>query len=103
MVKNIHDTILLSKISEELKNICAANNINKVYTFTVIVNHRSRVNEENLYDHLQHSDWDLVGEWTKINVQREDIQDQTAILKSIQGEQSENYMKKINKKHKCYN
>lgn len=86
----MHDTILLSKISEELKNICVANNINKVKTFTVIVNHRSHVNEDNLYDHLQHTYGNLVGKWTKINVQNEDIQDQTAILKSIQGEQNEN-------------
>lgn len=86
----MHDTILLSKISEELKNICAINNINKVETFTVIVNHRSHVNNANLYDYLQHTYENLVGEWTKINVQREDIQDQTAILKSIQGEQNEN-------------
>ena len=86
----MHDTILLSKISEELKEICTINNINKVNTFTVIVNHRSHVNENNLYDHLQYADGNLVGEWTKINVQREDIQDQTAILKSIEGEQSEN-------------
>lgn len=86
----MHDTILLSKISEELKEICTANNINKINTFTVIVNHRSHVNEENLYDHLQYANGKLVGEWTKINVQREDIQDQTAILKSIEGEQSEN-------------
>ena len=86
----MHDTILLSKISEELKEICTANNINKVNTFTVIVNHRSHVNSDNLYDHLQYADGNLVGEWTKINVQREDIQDQTAILKSIEGEQSEN-------------
>lgn len=86
----MHDTILLSKISEKLKEICTSNNINKVNTFTVIVNHRSHVNQDNLYDHLQYADGNLVGEWTKINVQREDIQDQTAILKNIQGEQSEN-------------
>lgn len=86
----MHDTVLLSKISEELKELCTANNINKVKTFTVIVNHRSHVNSNNLYDHLQYADGNLVGEWTKINVLREDIQDQTAILKSIEGEQSEN-------------
>ncbi|WP_315072107.1 hypothetical protein [uncultured Clostridium sp.] len=86
----MHDTILLSKISEELKNICAANNINKVKTFTVIVSSRSHIQSDNLYDHLQHTYGNLVGEWTKINVEREEIQDQIAILKSIQGEQSEN-------------
>ena len=83
----MHDTILLSKISDELKNICVVNDIKKVNTFTVIVNHRSHVNEENLYDHLHNIYGNLVGKWTKINIQREDIQDQTAILKSIQGEQ----------------
>ncbi|AWK51961.1 hypothetical protein DIC82_13475 [Clostridium beijerinckii] len=86
----MHDTILLSKISEELREICKANNINKVNSFTVIVNHRSHVHSDNLYDHLKYAHGNLVGEWTKINVQREDIQDQTAILKSIEGEQSEN-------------
>lgn len=86
----MHDTILLSKISKQLKEICISNNINKVNTFTVIVNHRSHVNEDNLYEYLHYADGNLVGEWTKINVQREDIQDQTAILESIQGEQSEN-------------
>lgn len=91
----MHDTILLSKISEELKNICTANNIIKVKAFTVIVNHRSHVNEVNLYDHLQHAYGDLVGEWTEINVQKEDIQDQTAILKSIEGEQDENFHSNI--------
>ncbi|WP_238918833.1 hypothetical protein [Clostridium sp. YIM B02555] len=86
----MHDTILLSKISEELKTICVANNINKVKTFTVIANPRSHVHSDNLYDHLQHTCGDLVGEWTKIDIQREDVQDQTAILKSIVGEQNEN-------------
>lgn len=84
----MHDTILLSKISEELKNICKNNNIYKVKTFTVIVNHRSHINEDNLYEHLRNANEKLVGEWTEINVERKDIQDQIALLKSIQGEQS---------------
>lgn len=86
----MHDTILLSKISQELKNICTANNINKIKSLTVIVNNRSHVNSGNLYEHLQYANGDLVGEWTEINVHREEIQEQTAIVKSIQGEQGEN-------------
>ena len=89
IVKSMHDTILFSKISESLKEACVANKIEKVNILTVIVNHRSHVNSDNLYEHLQYANKNLVGEWTKINVQREEIQDQTAILKSIQGEQSE--------------
>lgn len=86
----MHDTILLSKISEELRNICISNKINKVNKFTVIVNHRSHVHQDNLYEHLKHTNGEMVGEWTNIEVKREDIQDQTAIIKSVQGEQSEN-------------
>jgi len=85
----MHDTILLSKISESIKEACVANKIRKVNTLTVIVNHRSHVNENNLYKHLQDTNKDLVGIWTTVNIEKEDIQDQTAILKSIQGEQGE--------------
>ena len=85
----MHDTILLSKISESVKDACTANKIKKVNTLTVIVNHKSHVNENNLYEHLQYANGDLIGNWTKINIEKEDINDQTAILKSIQGEESE--------------
>ena len=85
----MHDTILLSKISDSVKEACTANKIKKVNTLTVVVNHTSHVNANNLYDHLQYANGDLVGMWTKVNIEKEDIQDQTAILKSIQGEESE--------------
>ena len=85
----MHDSILLSKISESIKEVCEANKIKKVKTLTVIVNHKSHVNENNLYEHLKDINADLIGMWTKVKIEKEDIQDQTAILKSIQGEQSE--------------
>jgi Zn finger protein HypA/HybF involved in hydrogenase expression len=85
----MHDTILLSKISESIKEACTANKIKKVNTLTIVVNHKSHVNENNLYEHLKDINADLIGIWTKVNIEKGDIQDQTAILKSIQGEQGE--------------
>jgi len=85
----MHDTILLSKISESIKEACTDNIIKKVNTLTIVVNHKSHVNENNLYEHLKDMNADLIGIWTKVNIEKEDIQDQTAILKSIQGEQGE--------------
>jgi Zn finger protein HypA/HybF involved in hydrogenase expression len=85
----MHDTILLSKISEAVSKVCAASNIKKVKKLAIVVSNGSHVNENNLYDHLQYMNGDLVGEWTEIRVQKEDILDQTAILHSIQGEQGE--------------
>jgi Zn finger protein HypA/HybF involved in hydrogenase expression len=86
----MHDTILLSKISEAVKETCIVNKIIKVNRLEVVVNQRSHVNENNLYEHLGKFNKELFGEWTKIYVSREDdIQDQTAILKSIEGEKCE--------------
>lgn len=85
----MHDTILLNKISEAVKQVCADNNIRKINKLAVVVNHTSHVNEENLYEHLQYENKDLIGGWTKIKVEREDIEEQTAILHSIEGDRGE--------------
>jgi Zn finger protein HypA/HybF involved in hydrogenase expression len=85
----MHDTILLNKISEAVKQVCTANKIKRINRLAVVVNYNSHVDENNLLEHLRYVDGDLIGTWTKIKVEREDIQDQTAILHSIQGEKSE--------------
>jgi Zn finger protein HypA/HybF involved in hydrogenase expression len=85
----MHDTILLNKISDAVKKVCEASNIKKVNRLAVVVNHRSHVDEQNLYEHLRCDHGDLIGIGTEIKIEREDIQDQTAILHSIQGEKGE--------------
>ena len=85
----MHDTILLNKISEAVKKVCEASNIIKVNKLAVVVNHRSHVNDQNLYEHLHCEHGDLIGLWTEIKIEKDNIQDQTAILHSIQGEKSE--------------
>ena len=85
----MHDTILLNKISEAVRQVCEASNIIKVNRLAVVVNHRSHVNNRNLYEHLHCEHGDLIGLWTEIKIEKEDIQEQTAILHSIQGEKSE--------------
>ncbi len=85
----MHDTILLSKISGAVKQVCTANNIKKVNKLAVVVNYRSQVDKDILYEHLQYTNKNLIGLWTEIKVELEDIQDQTAILHSIEGEKAE--------------
>lgn len=82
----MHDTILLQKISEELSCLCKENKLNKIYKLSVKVNPRSHVNEENLLEHLQFANKELVGSWTTIEIERDDLPDQTAILQSIEGD-----------------
>jgi Zn finger protein HypA/HybF involved in hydrogenase expression len=85
----VHDTILLNKISNAVTQVCTANKIKRINRLAVVVNHRSHVNEKNLYEQLRAVSGDLVGEWTELKIERDDLEDQIAILHSIQGEQSE--------------
>ncbi|WFR58492.1 hypothetical protein QA584_05315 [Anaerocolumna sp. AGMB13025] len=82
----MQDTILLNKISEEVQILSKNNNFNKVNKLLVCVNADSKVNEENLYNHLHHANKKLVGVWTKISVERDELPDQVAILKNIEGD-----------------
>lgn len=81
----MHDTFLLNKISKSLKEICEKSNINKITQLTIVVNHNSHVNEKNLQEHLKENNNELLDDEFKVTVQREDIEDQTALIHSIQG------------------
>jgi len=82
----MHDTFLLNKISQGLKEICDQNKINKIEQFTLVVNHDSHINEENLREHLNTHNKEIISKELKMEIQREDIEELTAIIKSIQGE-----------------
>ncbi|QHQ59441.1 hypothetical protein Ana3638_00370 [Anaerocolumna sedimenticola] len=84
----MHDIILLNKITEEVELLSKTNHFNKVNNLLICLNPISHVNEDNLYDYLHHANKKLFGLWTKIRIERDDIPDQVAILKSIEGEKS---------------
>lgn len=85
----MHDIYLLNKISKSLKEISEKSNIRIITQLTIIVNFNSHINENNLQEHLMENNKDLLAECFKAIVQREDIEDQTAIIHSIQGERVE--------------
>ena len=82
----MHDTFLLNKISQSLNKICNANKIKIIEKFILVVNHDSHISEENLKEHLKLHNTDIISKELKIDIEREDIEEQTAIIKSIQGE-----------------
>jgi hypothetical protein len=88
-VLTMHDTFLLDKISKSLNGICEQSKVRKVDRLTVIVNYNSHVSEENLIEYLKQNNANLLGSDFRVKVQREDIEDQTAIIHSIQGETAE--------------
>lgn len=82
----MHDTYLLNRISQSLKEICEKNRIKRINKFVLVVSHESHINEENLQEHLELNNRQLIAENLEIRIHREDLENQTAIIHSIQGE-----------------
>lgn len=82
----MHDTFLLNKISNSLEAICNEKNIREIEEFTIVVNNDSHINEENLLEHLKLNNKDIISENLKIKIEKEDIEELTAIIKIIKGE-----------------
>lgn len=82
----MHDTILLSKISQSLDECCKKQKISKVNKIAVVVNNHSHINLSNLSKYLKNYNENLVDDYTKIKIEIEDLPDQTAIIRSIEGE-----------------
>lgn len=86
----MHDTFLLNKISNSLKDICVQNKIKTIENFIIAVNYNSHINEENLREHLKIYNKNNIANEVKIKILREDIEEQTAIIKIIEGETFDN-------------
>lgn len=84
----MQDTYLLDKISNSIKEICNSKNIKRIHEFTIVVNHNSDVNEENLREHLAKHNKEHIDERLIIKIERDDLVEKTAIIHSIQGEDS---------------
>ncbi|WP_234123605.1 hypothetical protein [Clostridium hydrogenum] len=82
----MHETILLSKISEGLAECCKRGKIAKVNKMAVIVNKGSHVNSDNLSQYLRSYNDDLVSDRTEIKIEIGDLPDETAIIKNIEGD-----------------
>lgn len=82
----MHDTFLLKNITNSLIELCNEYEIDKIKQLTLVVNHDSHINEENLIDHLRLYNPNIIAKELKLEILREDIERQTAIIKSIQGE-----------------
>jgi len=82
----MHDTYLLNKIAQSLKDICNEHKLKKIEAFTLVVSHHSHINEESLVEHLEIHCKELIGDDLLIKLQREDIEEQTASIHSLKGE-----------------
>ena len=85
----MHDTYLLSKISKMLQVLCNENKLNKVKYLKIIVDLNSHINVNDLSEYLLMHNKELLNYDFKIDIIKDNIEKQTAIIETIQGEQIE--------------
>lgn len=82
----MHYNLLLNEISNSLNTICKQSKVRKIDRLTVIVSYDSHINEENLRQHLEKNNANLLSKDFRVKIRREDIRDEMARIHSIQGE-----------------
>lgn len=82
----MHDTFLFENIWDALKEISLNNNIEYITYLEVIVHTNSHVNNESLYNHLISKNSKLIDNNTVVLVKREEIEELTAIISSVEGD-----------------
>jgi len=82
----MHDTFLNENLYNTILSLCEENKISKVNELCITVHTDSHISEESLREHFKDRNSNLVGDWTKILVQKKDIQRLTAVLEHIEGE-----------------
>lgn len=82
----MQNVVLLSKISRGLYECCKKEKISKVNSMSVIVNKRSCINSNNLFEYLKNYNENLIDICTEIKIEIEDLPDETAIIRNIEGD-----------------
>lgn len=82
----MHDTFLLKRISDALGALCSTNRFSKITKLKVITGRDSHIEHDNLFEQLSKDHNEVVGDWTEIIIDRQDIEDNTAVIESVEGE-----------------
>jgi Zn finger protein HypA/HybF involved in hydrogenase expression len=85
----MHDTFLLKRISESLSDLIEKNRIDRVIKLQITTSKNSHIHKDNLYEQLLLDHNGVVGQWTEIIIDRQDIESLTAVIESIEGENLE--------------
>lgn len=82
----MHDTFLNERIYEALLKLCQENKILKLNKVNIAVNIDSHISENSLREHFSERNNNLLGEWTEIIVEKQDVGKLNAVIKTIEGE-----------------
>lgn len=84
----MHDTFLNERIYEALLELCQKNKILKLNKVNIVVNMDSHISENSLREYFGERNNKIFGKWTEIIVEKQDVGKLNAVIKSIEGESS---------------
>jgi len=85
----MHDTFLNERIYEALLKLCRENKIARLSKVNITVNIDSHISENSLHEHFSERNNNLLGDWTEIIVEKQDVGKLNAVIKSIEGESTD--------------
>lgn len=85
----MHDTFLNERIYEEILKLCRENKILKLNKVSIAVNIDSHISENSLHEYFSERNNNLLGDWTGIVVEKQEVGKLNAVIKSIEGESAD--------------
>lgn len=85
----MHDAFLNARLYEALLKLCQENKILKLNKVNITVNIDSHISENSLREQFRERNNDLLGGWTEIIVEKQDVGKFNAVIKSMEGEFSD--------------
>lgn len=82
----MHDTFLNERIYETLLKLCQENKVLKLSKVNIAVNIDSHISANSLREHFSERNSNLLGDWTEIIVEKQDVGKLNAVIKSVEGE-----------------
>jgi len=82
----MHDTFLNERIYETVLKLCQQNKIFRLNKLNLVVNTDSHISENSLREHFSERNNNLLGDWTEIIVEKQDVGKLNAVIKTIEGE-----------------
>lgn len=85
----MHDTFLNERIYEALLELCKENKLSRISKAIITVNVDSHITESSLREYFSERSCGLLGDSTEIIVERQDVGKLNAVIRSIEGELSD--------------
>lgn len=82
----MHDTFLNERIYDALLKLCRENKMIKLNKVNIAVNIDSHISENSLREQFSERNNNILGDWTEITIEKQDVGKLNAIINSIEGE-----------------